>query len=46
MPDTAADIAALGLPFPALGAGVVELVCGVMLVLGRRIGWRVICERP
>jgi len=42
VPDTAADIAALGLPFPALGgvaAGVLELVCGVLLVLGRKAGW-------
>ena len=42
VPDTAADIAALGLPFPALGAvaaGVLELVCGVLLVLGLKSGW-------
>ena len=42
VPETAADIAALGLPFPALGAvaaGVLELACGVLLVLGRRTGW-------
>ena len=42
VPDTAADIAALGLPFPALGAiaaGVLELACGVLLVLGRKTGW-------
>ena len=45
VPETAADIAALGLPLPALGAvgavgaGVLELVCGVLLVLGRKTGW-------
>lgn len=42
VPDTAADIAELGLPFPALGAvlaGVLELVCGVLLLLGRKTGW-------
>ena len=40
--ETAADIAALGLPLPvlaALVAGVLELVCGVLLVLGRKSGW-------
>ena len=40
--ETAADIAALGLPLPvlaALAAGVLELVCGVLLVLGRKTGW-------
>ena len=42
VPDTAADIAELGLPFPALAtvaAGVLELVCSVLLVLGRKTGW-------
>lgn len=42
VPDTAADIAALDLPFPALAAvaaGVLELVCGVLLVLGCKTGW-------
>lgn len=42
VPETAADIAALGLPLPALGAigaAVLELVCGVLLVLGRKTGW-------
>ena len=40
--ETAADIAALGLPLPvlaALAAGALELVCGVLLVLGRKTGW-------
>ena len=40
--ETAADIAELGLPLPvlaALAAGVLELVCGVLLVLGRKTGW-------
>lgn len=40
--ETAADIAALGLPFPALdaiAAGALELVCGVLLVLGLKTGW-------
>ena len=40
--ETAADIAALGLPLPvlaALAAGVLEVVGGVLLVLGRRTGW-------
>ena len=40
--ETAADIAALGLPFPvlaALAAGVLEVVCGVLLVLGLKSGW-------
>ena len=39
---TAADIVELGLPFPvlgAVGAGVLELVCGILLVLGRKTGW-------
>ncbi len=42
VPETAADIAALGLPLPvlaALAAGVVEVVGGALLVLGRKIGW-------
>ena len=40
--ETAADIAALGLPLPvvaALAAGVVEVVGGALLALGRRTGW-------
>ena len=40
--ETAADIAALGLPLPvlaALAAGVLEVVGGVLLALGRRTGW-------
>jgi len=42
VPETAADIAALGLPFPILSAvfaGVLELVCGALLVLGCKTGW-------
>ena len=42
VPGTAADIAALGLPLPALGAigaGVLELGCGILLVLGRKSDW-------
>ena len=40
--ETAGGIAAIGLPFPVLSAvfaGVLELVCGVLLVLGRKSGW-------
>ena len=39
---TAADIAAIGLPLPALAAlvaGVVELVCGALLAVGLRTAW-------
>lgn len=40
--DAAADIAEVGLPLPvllAVIAGVVELVCGVLLVLGKGSLW-------
>ena len=40
--ETAADIAELGLPLPvpaALVAGVLELVCGGLLLLGWKTGW-------
>ena len=40
--ETAADIAALGLPLPVLAAvmaGVVELVCGACLALGLKTAW-------
>ncbi len=40
--DAAGDIAEIGLPFPALlavVAGLVELVCGALLALGRRSEW-------
>lgn len=40
--DAAADIAEVGLPAPvllAVLAGVVELVCGVLLALGWRAAW-------
>ena len=40
--NTAGDIAEIGLPFPTLlafVAGLVELVCGVFLALGRRTDW-------
>lgn len=40
--EAAAGIAALGLPLPvlaALTAGVVEVVCGGLLVLGWKTGW-------
>ena len=40
--ETAADIAELGLPLPvlaALAAGALELVCGLLLMLGRKTGW-------
>ena len=42
VPETAADIAALGLPLPvlaALAAGVLEVVGGALLALGRKTGW-------
>ena len=42
VPETAADIAALGLPLPvlaALAAGVVEVVGGALLILGLKTGW-------
>ena len=40
--DAAADIAEVGLPLPvllAVVAGVVELVCGILLVLGKGSLW-------
>ena len=40
--ETAADIAALGLPLPVLAAvmaGIVELVCGACLALGLKTAW-------
>ena len=40
--DAAGDIAEIGLPFPtllAVAAGLVELVCGALLALGRRTAW-------
>ncbi len=40
--DAAGDIAEIGLPFPALlaiAAGLVELVCGALLALGRQTKW-------
>ena len=40
--DAAGDIAEIGLPFPvllAIAAGLVELVCGALLALGRRTKW-------
>ena len=40
--SAAGDIAEIGLPFPtllALAAGLVELVCGALLALGRRTAW-------
>ena len=40
--DTSLDIAEIGLPFPALAAvaaGVLELACGLLLILGRKTGW-------
>lgn len=40
--DAATDIAEIGLPLPvllAVIAGVVELVCGVLLVLGKQSLW-------
>ena len=40
--DAAGDIAEIGLPFPtllAVVAGLVELVCGALLALGRRTEW-------
>ena len=40
--ETAADIAGFGLPLPvpaALVAGVLELVCGGLLLLGWKTGW-------
>ena len=40
--DAAGDIAEIGLPFPAflaVVAGLVELVCGALLALGRRSEW-------
>ena len=40
--DAAADIAQIGLPVPALlavVAGLVEIVCGALLILGRRTAW-------
>jgi putative oxidoreductase len=40
--DAAGDIAEIGLPFPALlavVAGLVELVCGALLILGRKTAW-------
>ena len=40
--DAAGDIAEVGLPFPALlavVAGVLEIVCGALLLLGRKTSW-------
>ena len=40
--NAAGDIAEIGLPFPtllAIAAGLVELVCGALLALGRRTAW-------
>ena len=40
--DAAADIGGAGLPAPfllAVVAGVVEVVCGVLLAVGRRADW-------
>ena len=40
--DPAGDIAEVGLPFPtllAVVAGLVDVVCGVFLALGRRTEW-------
>ena len=40
--DAASDIAKIGLPLPtllAVVAGLVELVCGALLALGRRTEW-------
>ena len=40
--DAAGDIAEIGLPFPtllAVVAGLVEIVCGTFLALGRRTEW-------
>ena len=40
--NAAGDIAEIGLPFPtllAIAAGLVELVCGALLALGRRTEW-------
>lgn len=40
--DAAGDIAEIGLPFPtllAVVAGLVEIVCGAFLALGRRTEW-------
>ena len=40
--DAAGDIAETGLPFPSLlavVAGLVEIACGALLVLGRRTEW-------
>ena len=40
--DAAADIAEIGLPLPAVLAviaGLVEIVCGALLVLGRKTAW-------
>lgn len=40
--DAAAEIAGVGLPFPvllAVIAGVVELVCGILLILSKRTSW-------
>jgi len=40
--DAAADIAEVGLPVPfllAILAGVLELVCGVLLIVGWRAAW-------
>ena len=40
--NAAGDIAEIGLPLPtllAVAAGLVELVCGALLALGRRTAW-------
>ena len=40
--DAAGDIAEIGLPFPAflaVAAGLVELICGALLALGRQTKW-------
>ncbi len=40
--NAAGDVAEIGLPFPtllAVAAGLVELVCGALLALGRRTAW-------